>query len=241
MKKKIYFVLLLLLLFPTKICAANNANINCGKTMLKKNEEITCMISVNNLNFVATDITGQIQLGDNLSLISSSYNKNTWVSLAKEFTVADIDLIRTEVSKKSSLSVATFKVKASATASGSSNITFKNIAIGNDSYQSVYLSDRTIPITFASNINTLSSLSVNGSQLSFSSDKTNYSLTVDAPSISINATPTHSGAKVSGAGTRNLQYGNNIINVIVTAEDGSTKTYVLNVSRKDNRRIWKDT
>lgn len=235
MKKRFYFILLLLLFLPIKTYAANDISINCGKTKLNKNEEVNCTILVSNLNFIATDITGQIELGSNLSLVSSSYDSSVWTSLANSFTVADIDLIRQDISKMSSLTVATFKIKAGANASGTSSITFKNVAMGNDSYQSVNLGNKTLSISFTSNINTLSSLSVSDSELSFSSDKTNYSLTVDSSSVVINATPTHSGAKVSGTGKRNLNYGNNTINVVVTAEDGSTKTYVLNITREDNR------
>lgn len=236
MKKIIYFVLpFILLLIPTNAYAANDISINCGKTKLNKNEEVSCTIAVNNLNFTATDITGKVQTGSNLSITSSSYDRNVWLSLATNFTVADIDLMRNEVTKKNSLTIATFKVKASSTASGTSTITFGNVAMGNDLYQSIPLATKTINITFNSNVNTLSSLSVEGKQLDFSSDKTNYSLTIDNPSVSISATPTHSGARVSGTGTRNLNYGNNTINVVVTAEDGSTKTYVLNITRPDKR------
>ena len=236
MKKSSYFILILMLIFiPINTYAANDISISCDKTKLNKNEEVNCLVSVNNLNFIVTDITGQIQMGENLSLVSSSYDGDQWVSLASSFTVADLDLIRKEISEKSSLTIASFKVKASSVASGTSSITFKNIGIGNDSYQSVPIAEKTIPITFNSSVNTLKSLSVSGAEITFSPDKTSYSLIVNQPSVSITAIPTHTGAKVSGSGTKNLGYGNNTINILVTAEDGSNKTYVLNIERPDNR------
>ena len=235
--KKVFYILIIsaLLLIPSKVNATNDVNISCGKTKLNKNEETSCTISVNNLNFKATDITGKIKVGNNLSITSSSYDNSVWLSLASKFTVEDLDLMKNEVTSQTSLTVATFKVKASANATGTSSITFDNVAMGNDSYQSIPLASKTINFSFTSNVNTLSSLSVAGSNIDFSPDKTTYNLTLDTASVTINATPTHSGARVSGAGNRNLNYGNNTINIVVTAEDGSTKTYTINITRPDNR------
>lgn len=235
--KKVFYILIIsaLLLIPSKVNATNDVNISCGKTKLNKNEETSCTISVNNLNFKATDITGKIKVGNNLSITSSSYDNSVWLSLASKFTVEDLDLMKNEVTSQTSLTVATFKVKASANATGTSSITFDNVAMGNDSYQSIPLASKTINFSFTSNVNTLSSLSVAGSNIDFSPDKTTYNLTLDTASVTINATPTHSGARVSGAGNRNLNYGNNTINIVVTAEDGSTKTYTINITRPDKR------
>lgn len=235
--KKVFYILTIsvLLLIPSKVYAANDVSISCGKTKLNKNEETSCTISVNNLNFKATDITGKIKTGNNLSITSSSYDRSVWLSLASNFTVEDLDLMKNEVTSNTSLVIATFKVKASANATGTSTITFDNVAMGNDSYQSIPLASRTVNFSFTSNVNTLSALSVSGANIDFSPDKTTYNLTLDTASVTINATPTHSGARVTGAGNRNLNYGNNAINVVVTAEDGSTKTYTINITRPDKR------
>lgn len=84
----------------------------------------------------------------------------------------------------------------------------------------------------------LKSLTVAGIDFEFSSNTKVYSLETTKSSISINAIPYDSRAiLVSGYGSRvvNLNYGSNPIQIIVKAENGSTSTYTLNVTRKDQR------
>ena len=90
-----------------------------------------------------------------------------------------------------------------------------------------------IPRTDAS----LASLSLSSGSLSptFSANTTSYMATIDASSVSINATAA-AGATLTGSGLKNLNYGDNNFNIIVTAEDGITqKTYTVKITRPDNR------
>ena len=82
----------------------------------------------------------------------------------------------------------------------------------------------------------LSSLSVSGCNIGFNGG-TSYSCTVDANvgSVSVSASAQDGGARVSGTGNKSLSYGGNRINVTVTAPAGNSKTYSINVTRKDNR------
>lgn len=84
--------------------------------------------------------------------------------------------------------------------------------------------------------NWLKSLSVNGYGLtpSFSvSMTTDYSLILpeSTASITVNAAPVNGNARVAGTGTINLAKGTNIINIVVTAQSGNTRTYHLTVVR----------
>ena len=54
-------------------------------------------------------------------------------------------------------------------------------------------------------------------------------------SINVSGTVEDSLSQVSGLGNHNLNYGNNKINIIVKSQSGNTKTYTINVNRKDNR------
>ena len=83
----------------------------------------------------------------------------------------------------------------------------------------------------------LKSLSVSPGAISFSSSNTNYNLSVDPNTTTINiaAATEDARATVSGLGSKSLQYGDNSFNVVVTAEDKSTKTYKIVVKREDNR------
>ena len=97
---------------------------------------------------------------------------------------------------------------------------------------------KTITITPppSSNAN-LSSLSVSNASINFNKDTTNYSVKVgsDVTSINVSASAEDSGAKISGTGSKSLNYGDNKINVVVTAPSGDKKTYTITVTREDNR------
>ncbi len=84
--------------------------------------------------------------------------------------------------------------------------------------------------------NNLSTLTVNGSRVNgFTSSTTSYSMTVEnnVSSINLGAVAADSKASVSGTGTKNLSVYRNSFSVVVTAENGSKKTYTLVVNRKD--------
>lgn len=91
----------------------------------------------------------------------------------------------------------------------------------------------------ASTNNNLSQLSVSTGELSpkFNASTTSYKVAVknEVSSINIQATAADSKAKVSGTGNKKLNYGNNKFSVVVTAEDGSKKTYTIQVNREDLR------
>lgn len=85
--------------------------------------------------------------------------------------------------------------------------------------------------------NNLKSLTVSGFDLSpeFSRDTLEYSVEVpdDVTSIKVNASPNDGTASVRGTGTIDVSEGANRIEIVVTAQNGSTKKYVLNVAVKD--------
>jgi len=78
---------------------------------------------------------------------------------------------------------------------------------------------------------TLKSLTSNVVDLDFSKNKTNYTVNVDktVTSLGLKATVNNSKAKVKITGDENFVTGNNIVKVVVTAEDGTTKTYTITV------------
>ncbi len=87
----------------------------------------------------------------------------------------------------------------------------------------------------------LKKLEVEGHNLS-TTDKTNYSLTVknSVNKIKIVAEAADNKAKVSGAGEKELKVGDNVFQVVVTAENGTKKTYTITVTRKDDTYYLSD-
>ena len=67
-------------------------------------------------------------------------------------------------------------------------------------------------------------------------DDVNYSLTVNhiVEEITIKATAEDEKSSIKGADKVKLKEGNNKIEIIVTAENGDTKTYYVNIKRKEN-------
>ena len=82
--------------------------------------------------------------------------------------------------------------------------------------------------------NNIKEISVDGYEL-IKVDENNYTLVVsnDVESIKINATAEDSKAQVTGAGNHDINIGENNIEVIVTAEDGSQNKINIKVTRKD--------
>lgn len=80
----------------------------------------------------------------------------------------------------------------------------------------------------------------------FKSGTTTYNVTVpnEVDSVEVYATKADSKAKITGTGTKSLQEGENALSVVVTAEDGTTKTYTINVTRevaKEEENTEKET
>ena len=68
----------------------------------------------------------------------------------------------------------------------------------------------------------------------FSPNKTTYDVTVpeDVDQVEVYATAQSSSSKVSGTGTKKLDAGQNKIEVVVTASNGTSKTYTINITRE---------
>ncbi len=89
-------------------------------------------------------------------------------------------------------------------------------------------------VTKSSN-NKLSNLGIRPNDFSgFKANTTKYSVTVpnSVSEVEVYATAQDSKATVSGTGKMQLDVGSNQAKVVCTAEDGTTKTYVINISRK---------
>jgi len=94
----------------------------------------------------------------------------------------------------------------------------------------------TAPRTYSSN-NNLSGLSIEGYELSPTFDKNTLEYNIEVPNeirkIKIIATKEDGTANISGDGEKDLIEGDNRLEIIVTAENGAVKTYIVNVAVKE--------
>lgn len=120
----------------------------------------------------------------------------------------------------------------------------KSLAYGSNSFSIVVTAESGAKKTYTLSIsrndyrsknNDLMSLTVEGYNLIFDKDKLTYTLIVDnvVTSVNISAQAADDKAKVTGTGTKSLKIYSNIINIDVTAENLSKKTYTINVVRRD--------
>lgn len=92
-----------------------------------------------------------------------------------------------------------------------------------------------------SSVATLGSLQISAGTIepAFDPEVSDYTITVEdhITTITLTAVASHSAATIEGDGMKTLEYGENPVEIIVTAEDGSTKTYNLTIIRKQNTGV----
>lgn len=139
----------------------------------------------------------------------------------------------------------TFTFKA--IASGSSKVTVKNYLLSDYDTEmpmsttagSVTIKSRTqaeIEASYSTNAN-LKELAITDYQLTPAFDKNTTDYTLEVPNevenITISASKEDSKSTVTGDGTKELTEGLNRFEIVVTAEKGNKKTYVIEVTRKE--------
>ena len=115
------------------------------------------------------------------------------------------------------------------------DLTVKLTVVAEDGTTKVY----TVVVTKAKDNNAnLQSLTINNGELvpEFSKEETNYTVEVEnyVDSITLNGLAESDKAIVTGNQSYDLVVGENKISIVVTAEDGTTKTYFVTVIRKEN-------
>lgn len=238
MKKKIFklfsFILIVSLGFiPLKIVNAASAKIAVTSSASR--------IVVGKTFTVRVKITSAAALGSYEYTLSFDSSKIKLVS----GSISEADTVKNSSTKSITKSY-TFK----AIGSGNSTITVKSYdVIGFDeTTMSKSVSSASVKVitqaeleaSYSTN-NNLSNLTVNGYSISpvFNKDTLNYtvSLNPDVEQITVNATRADSTASVRGAGNISVSEGDNKIEIVVTSQKGTTKTYTLIATVIDNNPI----
>lgn len=178
------------------------------------------------IRVTASDVMGKMSLTTSNSGVLSGGTSSVWI--------------------ENETKTYTFK----ANAAGSATITVKAIDMS-DSNGNAYGGSQSItinvynpaPVVLSSN-NNLGGLGVEGKEINpgFSQDTLEYSVEMEPETTKINITGwvADGKASVSGLGEKEVVDGNNRFEIIVTAQNGTTKTYVLNVNVKEYNPIEVD-
>ncbi len=168
------------------------------------------------------DFTGRVNLSASNGTLSKS---SVWVeNNSQTFTVTLGQSGKTVITATPAAGTSDKSGNIITVSAKSKTITIKEPASSSDK--------DTTTTTKSSNCNlTKISLSVEG--LSFKSSQTTYNIKVgaDVENITVKATTAHAKATYTVSGNKNLKAGNNVIKIVVKAENGATKTYKINVEK----------
>lgn len=228
-------VILLVLVNLTIIQAASfsTATTSSKTSLTATDEQFTVTIAVRNSTGISAITANFNYDSSKLELVSSVAESGFALTLGTKIVVD-----HTEV-KTGNFNIAkiTFKAKSAFVVGESTQVSISNV-VGSDGSADISAAGSSVTIRMEapkSANNNLSSLSVSAGTLNFNKSTTSYTVIVDnnVTSVTINATAEDSKASVSGTGTKNLKVYSNTFNIIVTAENGSKKTYKVNVVRRD--------
>lgn len=251
MKKVIfYLVTVFSLLLPVDLLAlSGDLSISCNTTSVKPGQQIKCSVSGNS--------DGQI------SMVFANISANGSISIDK-FRAERIWDVKTEWpnlslssndKKPGIFEIGTVYLKANSAGTGNfvmSGITFtgdsgETVSIANKSVSISVISDDPTPTptpepepepapVVKSSDSSLKSLTVSSGSIDFVPSTLEYNLDVSSnvSTIQIQAVPNDTKATVKLPDKLSLETGLNTFAIVVTAEDGSTTTYKINVNKLEN-------
>ena len=232
MKKYLKIALVILLFSITTNVKAFSTTLS-GDRQINENATFTITVGVNDASNLWGFRAPINYDSSKLTLVSSTGLNGFGVAVGSSF-VADNS---SGVNGSKSVATLTFKATSNFKVNESTTISLGS-AEGSDGESTITGSGSSITISIAApknSNNNLASLNIAGYNIDFSKDKTSYQLTVeyDVTSIAISASAEDSKANISGIGTKELNLYSNAFNIVVTAENGSRKTYTIEVIRKD--------
>lgn len=170
-----------------------------------------------------------------LSFLSISGGSIDFKSNITEYSIDSLDQSVITISATSSIASSTITGDLGEQKLEYGKNIFKVTVTSEDGNSTTY----TINIYRPSGNSSLDSLSVEGTNVEFNSEKLNYDLIINSDKTNITATASSSTSKVEGTGEKKLAYGKNEFKIIVTAENGSERTYILNITRYDTNNTLK--
>lgn len=233
MKRVFKLIIFVICLIPIKVNAlTGNVEISCNPNSAKENDIITCNIIANAVDGEVTGFSADIVLSSGLE-VDSFIPDSTWQG---DGSANKIGLYTAE-NKKDGFNIGILKIKVKPNVVDSNEtISLNNVIYSDSNFNKVNISSVNKNIRITSLNNYLKALSISVGSINFNPNTLSYSVTVDSDNIVISCEKEDSKATLSGdIGSMNLKYGVNTFKINVTSESGEVRTYVLNVTRVDNR------
>jgi len=238
MKKKIIFLICLLLMsfgFINDVDAATaTMKVSANKSSAVVGNNITVTVTVSSASPMANWEFNLNYDSSKLKFLSSNY----------DFHVVDIDMTQ---NKKTATYTYTFQAKSSGTATislGSSAVMGwdgNEMNLTKTSTSVNIITREQLEASYSKN-DYLSNLEVEGYEISPVFDKNTLEYIVElepeTKKINIKATKEDSRSSISGLGDVEVSEGSNIIKIIVTAQKGNTRTYIINAIVKELEPIY---
>jgi len=224
-KYLITLILIILCIFPKSVLAVGNISVSTSNVNLIKG-------STGSFTITADNAAGRVDISSANSSVASVSASSIFLDMQSEtITVTG-----------NSVGTTTIKVLVSdGTTYDDEDITGKlytiNITVVEPSSNNKPNVNNNLNVNNNNNKsknNKIKELTVEGYELT-KVDENNYSLSLsnDVTSININAVAEDSKATINGNGVKELQVGENIIEIIIRAENGSQNKITIKVTRKD--------
>ena len=185
---------------------------------------------------IKSNASGNISTKLNLSELYTTLSENNHATSI----TGTINVTAPKDNDNSSNNGASNNGSSSNSSNGSSS---SNTSNGNSSGNSTQKPSTSTETKKSSNAN-LKNLGINPNDFNgFKSGTTAYNVTVpnDVEQVKVYATAQDSKSKITGTGNKKLTVGKNKLDVVVTAEDGTTKTYTINVTREEAAVVTNET
>lgn len=239
--KKGHVIFTILLLVVTSKVSAFSTNIDVDDYSLKAGEEFTATVSIEDadngvasadytINFdedifevVSVAYESSVTENDFLTNITTDYIKISYVdSQYGSNALENGDILKVTFEVKTSASTGDYTISITGSGYGDSSA---------NSLTSTY-ADVSVYVSALSSVAKLSTLSINSENITLTDNVYAYSLTVYYDEAIISATASNNGS-VTLPNDLSLDFGENELEIIVEAEDGTVKTYTITITREE--------
>lgn len=210
--KKIYFIILSLLMLPAAVFAAGSASLS---------------------------VPGTVENGSNVTATLTLSNTAAWnVKITGSGATSGCTAAYADATEDAKNTTKTFNVTCRATKEGTITFVATGDITSQDGATTIVNVSKSVTVVKPRERDTenrLSSLTIEGFEIDFDKDKTEYELEVDykVESLTIEAIALSKKARVTVNNPEYIKFGSNEVTVVVTSESGVDKTYVVKVVKNE--------